>query len=100
MQVVNSKLEPNVFEGIKINKGLNYLKNKDLELLKKNKAFNGFYKQGLITVETKQVKQTKETNPQKDFTEMSYDELKAYVKENNIKVSSMKKADILAALAN
>lgn len=100
MQVVNSKLESNVFEGIKINKGINYLRDKDLELLKKNKVFNIFCKQGLITPETKQAMRTKEQNRQKDFTKMSYDELKSYVKENEIKVVSMKKADILAALTN
>lgn len=102
MKTIISKLEDNLFSGVLVKKGLNIIKDDIYRRLCGSKQFKQFCEGKYIEVteaengaaqgDTKDIKDTK------DFGSMSYSELKAYVLENNIKVKSLKKADILEAL--
>jgi len=97
---IKSKLESNLFDGVLVKKGLNYIDEAIYKKLSKNKVFNKFcelgYIAGVAISKVKEVKQEIKNRP--DFASMSYQELKKYVKEHNIKVKSQSKADILEAL--
>ena len=93
MTIIYSTLENNVFSKILVKKGKNTINEEVYAELLKDKAFKGFLEKGFIKIEEQDEEIT-----QTDFTKMTYDELKAYVKANNIEVKSMKKADILEAL--
>lgn len=106
-----SKLENNIIEGVLIKKGKNTLKENDFIKLSKNPEFMRFVQDKKFILEEQKKQEVKETKkeakkePEKkddksDFDSMSYDELKKYVKENNIKVDSYKKADLLNTLKN
>ena len=96
MKELISTLENNIFSGVLIKKGKNLIEDAVYNKLIKNKQFIKFLEKKHINLagKSKETNDTKET----DFTTLSYDDLKKYVKENNIEVKSMKKEDILAAL--
>ena len=99
MKTIFSKLEDNIFSGILIKKGYNRLTDADVETLNKIISFTGFVSRKLIII----VRQAILSAPAgvttvPDFENMEYQELKKYVKNNNIKPASMSKADILVAL--
>lgn len=100
MVKLKSKLENNIFDNVLVKKGINHISEELFNKLKQNKAFKSFCDLGYIACTVKEkVKEVKEELTNKpDFSAMSYDELKAYVKEHNIKVPSLKKVDILAVL--
>ena len=93
MQKVLSKLENNKFSNIVVKKGLNLVNGKDFKILSKDVQFKSFVEKGYIRILLK----TKKTE-KPDFNSMNYNELKKYVKENNIEVPSLKKDDILNIL--
>lgn len=100
MKTIISALEDNIFSGILVKKGLNNLSDKQYKALTSSRHFpaacaKGFIRQ--ITPVSPEVKKAVSAI-MPDFDTMSYDELKKYVKENNIEVPSMKKADILKTL--
>lgn len=100
---IYSKLEDNIFSGIKIKKGLNCLPDKTgKQLVLLDKAFKGFVEKGLIKIEAKELANKKanaaSSVPALDFNSMTQPELKSYVIKNNIQVPSYKKADILSVL--
>ena len=98
MKELISTLENNIFSGVLIKKGKNLIEDAVYNKLIKNKQFIKFLEKKHINLagKSKETNETKETET--DFTTLSYDDLKKYVKENNIEVKSMKKEDILAAL--
>lgn len=102
MKTLISTLEDNIFLGVLIKKGVNKIPDKIYNNLISNPVFRARMTLGQIKEQgqkTKSAAKTAETIQQTtDFDSMSYDELKKYVKENNIKTDSMKKADILKAL--
>ena len=87
-----SKLENNVIAGVLIKKGKNEIEDAVYNTLCKDKHFARFVKNGYIVKETGD-------KPENKFESMTYDELKQYVKDNNIEVPSLKKADILKVLS-
>lgn len=95
-----SKLEANIFDNVLLKKGINVISEAAFNQLKKNKTFLNFFDAGFIThIVAEKIKEAKtEIREKPDFSKFSYEDLKKYVKENNIKVSSMKKTDLLAAL--
>lgn len=93
MTIIYSKLENNVFSKILIKKGKNTINEEVYAELLKDKVFKNFLEKGFIKIEDRE-----EENKEIDFTKMTYAELKAYVKANNIEVKSLKKDDILEAL--
>lgn len=100
MKTIISTLEDNIFSGILVKKGLNNLSDKKYKVLTSSRHFQaacakGFIRQ-IIPVSPEVKKAVSAI--MLDFDTMSYDELKKYVKENNIEVPSMKKADILKTL--
>lgn len=100
MKTIISMLEDNIFSGILVKKGLNNLSDKQYNVLTSSRHFlaacaKGFIRQ--ITPVSPEVKKAVSAI-MPDFDTMSYHELKKYVKENNIEVPSMKKADILKTL--
>lgn len=100
---IYSKLENNIFSGIKIKKGLNCVPDKTgKQLFLFDKAFKSFVEKGLIKIEAKETVQKKANPvsiiPALDFSSMTQPELKSYVIKNNIQVPSYKKADILSVL--
>lgn len=97
---IKSKLENNMFDNVLVKKGINHISEELFNKLKQNKTFKAFCDLGYIACTAKEkVKEVKEEIANKpDFSKFSYDELKAYVKKHNIKVPSLKKADILAVL--
>lgn len=102
MKTLISTLEDNIFLGVLIKKGVNKIPDKIYNKLISSPVFRARMTLGQIKEQgqkTKAAAKTAETTQQAtDFDSMSYDELKKYVKENNIKTGSMKKADILKAL--
>lgn len=99
MKKLISLLEDNYVAGVLIEKGNNTLTNQDFEKISNSPLFKQYVKFGHIILEkeTEEVKKAvAEDKP--NFDEMSYEELKTYVKEHNIETPSMKKADILATL--
>lgn len=100
MKTITSFLEKNIFNGITIKKGLNNLTDSQLKKAMQNKAFAAFVDRDLIREITAKTPDEKRvvSEAKFDFNSMSYTDLKKYVIENNIEVSSMKKADILKAL--
>lgn len=117
MKVLFSKLENNVFSDVLIKKGRNLITDKDFEKLSTDYAFNRFWLAGFIgmgvpffkvqdgTMEIVEpveniVEELTQTENKLNFDEMSYQELKTYVAENNIEATSNKKADLLEAIKN
>ena len=100
MKTITSFLEKNIFNGITIKKGLNNLTDSQLKKAMQNKAFAAFVDRGLIREITAKTPDEKRvvSEVKFDFDSMSYADLKKYVTENNIEVTSLKKADILKAL--
>lgn len=100
MKTIFSNLEDNIFSGILVKKGLNNFSDREYQKLCQNRHFlTAWAKEFIlaITPVTPDVKQVvAEIKP--NFDSMSYNELKKYVKDNNIETASMKKADILTAL--
>lgn len=94
MKTIFSKLEDNIFAGILVKKGENKITDKECEILFKNHHFCAAAGRGFIFLQHT----SRENNSAPNFDEMSYAELKKYVLDNNIAVTSMKKADILEAL--
>lgn len=103
MKTIISKLENNVFSGILVRKGKNKISDKDYQMLLTDVNFVTFISLEYLKVEgaqfTKVTKAIKETIEEDlDFENMSYQDLKTYVRQNNIEVPSFKKADILVVL--
>lgn len=95
MQKVLSKLENNKFSNVVVKKGLNLINDKDFKTLSDNTQFKSFVEKGYIQIKAK----AKKINTEKpDFNSMDYNELKKYIKNNNIEVPSLKKDDILNVL--
>lgn len=103
MKELISTLENNIFSGVLIKKGKNLIEDAVYNKLTKNKQFIKFLEKkhinlAAVSAKTTDKKETDTKETETDFTTLSYDDLKKYVKENNIEVKSMKKEDILAAL--
>lgn len=97
MKTITSTLEDNIFSGILVKKGTNKISDKDYNILLSNSDFFGFTLLGFIRIKNFLKKEAKEAFT-KSFDDMTYQELLAYIKKNNIKVPSNKKADILKVL--
>lgn len=100
MKTIISMLEDNIFSGILVKKGLNNLSDKQYNVLTSSRHFQAACVKGFIRQITPVSPEVKKAVSAiiPDFDTMSYEELKKYVKENNIEVPSMKKADILKTL--
>lgn len=101
MKTIVSMLEDNIFSGILVKKGINNLSDKQYKVLTSSRHFEAACAKGFIMQFTPVSPEVKKAVSAiiPDFDTMSYNELKKYVKENNIEVPSMKKADILKAVA-
>lgn len=113
MVKIKSTLEANIFDGVLIKKGINILSESEAEIIFNNYTVKDLLKKGYLRVidlkdvKAKEEKKTEQKTKQKeekkddkkpDFASMDYNDLKKYVKENNIQVESLKKEDILKAL--
>lgn len=100
MKKIFSMLEDNIFSGILVKKGLNNLSDKQYKVLISSRHFQAACTKGFIGQITPVSPEVKKAvlAIMPDFDTMSYNELKKYVKENNIEVPSMRKADILKTL--
>lgn len=97
MKTIISKLENNIFSGILVKKGINKISDKDYNVLLLDVNFCTFSGLGFIKIKGAKFEKVKE-EVKKSFDDMSYQELVAYVKANNIKTASKSKVDILAAI--
>ena len=97
---LKSKLENNIFDGVLVKKGISQIEEALFEKLSKNPTFVKFLEGGyILKVAAQKVKEAKEEIKNKpDFSKMSYNDLKKYVKDNKIEVKSLSKADIYEAL--
>lgn len=97
---LRSKLENNLLDNVLVKKGITYIEEEVYNKLLKNETFKKFCDLGYIAqVVVNKVKEAKkEISEKPDFTKFSYQDLKKYVKEHNIKVKSQSKDDILKAL--
>lgn len=90
MKKIISALENNLFSNVLIKKGLNIIEDDIYKKLCSDKQFKIFLSRGYIKPEAEE--------KEKNYEDMSYQELKRYVQKNNIKVNSFKRVDILEAL--
>lgn len=96
---IKSKLENNVFGGVILKKGINKYRDCDYARMNFDKEFKKHLIVGNIQIlGLKPVEKPVKKEKKPDYTKMSYKELVQYVKDNKIKIKSMKTADILEAL--
>lgn len=100
MIIIYSNLEDNIFSGVTVKKGFNYLPNKIVkELVFHDKTFKNFVIKGFIKIEEKRdTNKASVSDTAPDFESMTQPELKSYVLKNNIEVPSFKKAEMLSVL--
>lgn len=96
MKTIISTLEDNIFLDVLIKKGINKIPDKVYNKLISSPVFRARMALGQIKLQGRQPKPAAKNGI--DFNSMSYEQLKKYVKDNNIKTESLKKADILKAL--